>query len=1131
MKRSLRCMLTVTLLGAITGQVPQQPAIDAPPLRQDASLTGDDAPRIINSGHDFAVMSWRDRGGQPIGHRIFAARWDKAFVARQAPDISGAYTIDGETFDVCTRRDGVLGEGRLAAYLHSRNGGFSALALARWDTVQGGYAGVLLHSNDTSVSGPMLLYAHRDGWLRIRNGAFYLRPDQFAYVPSRTAELLSSVPSRAVELACDLLPARPHDAQPAAPDLTGNYVSNYNESIGVCTHNGSLVAAFSGLGYQQGFVVGRWVAERQQWEGTVAEIGSVRPFAWHGPPGVLQGVWEAYNRTNVPVDNTTVLDAWAARRDDAGIEPLPHALAAGHLSISHLCTLLVAADSGQRADHSTPSEEEWLTANPSAELPPGMGGALFETPRFPSDCVNVTDAWTGNESVVCTQRAGPYDRNDFYRRAPEEQRYGWHMDEIALEDAGNGSQAVVAPLAIGSTYIFRVAAIYVGVPPPPPPLTYEQRLSAEREAELPALLRSPLPPPPPPPPPLLGAFSAYSRPLSIHISGPGAPIGLEIDEVQPTSLRLTWQPPPFDRTAGVWHADGGAPILGYRVFVRAADTEAFELVASTPTPGLLLTGLRPQTLLRIRVGIENRVRTGLNSSTLSVATTALRATLYPDCGHRSAYHQPLSYQGCFRDDAAAPDMPASRALPGFSRVMSAQACAEACGEASRFFGLRAGGHCACADSFGRYGATEDDECDTPCTAEPTRMCGGANRTSVYRPAGLHGVLVGAGSYFTYDLLRARLPKSSLSSFELPEGLVLTLHTRDALRGLSANFTSSEACLARVRCPVDPRHATWAEPAERCAADAWDDQTASLTISYAGLQPAYTPRPYGETGARAFLRSTAGALSRLYDLGGDVSETTADRQAAIAAGDAAGGGASAYWRAPRLGDSSACARRVGGYSSDNICLQPERIEPPKGEPRRNPFYLTDLLMRAELQATYSEEYGRRMRAEWEVTLRDAYARPLYDARVAAGLPDAAVAYEAWFDTWLAGVRHMRTMLSVGEEGEPPALGFNALGEPVPAADAAVPPMPPHPFPLAEEALAGADPVPYPDAEAAGGVARVPAGPVHAKAPPYETPRLEIRRELSHDADADTDFVGQDNATLRVEIEEATKDEEPLFGHFR
>ena len=108
----------------------------------------------------------------PVGHRIYSARWLPSFVARSAPELTGTYVIDGETVEVCTRRDGTLGEGRMAMFLFSEDGGFSAFGSGRWDTRQGGYSGVMLHSNDTAQSGPLMLYAHRDGWLRVRSGSF-----------------------------------------------------------------------------------------------------------------------------------------------------------------------------------------------------------------------------------------------------------------------------------------------------------------------------------------------------------------------------------------------------------------------------------------------------------------------------------------------------------------------------------------------------------------------------------------------------------------------------------------------------------------------------------------------------------------------------------------------------------------------------------------------------------------------------------------------------------------------------------------------------------------------------------------------------------------------------------------------
>jgi len=351
-------------LAAYMSQVPPQPLYDALPLRQDASLTGADAPTILNAGHDFVLMFWPPRPGGQIGHRIYAARWKRSFIARHAPDFSGRYVYDGETLDVCTRQDGVLGDGRMAAYLHSRDGGFSGIATGRWSIEQGGYAGVLIHSNDTTRSGPVLLYGHSDGWLRVRSGAFYLNaPDLQRASP--LYERMDPVFRGPTATACDLLPPRPRLSQQGAPDLTGNYLSNYNESVSVCTINGSLAAAFSGLGYQQGFAIARWVGARGQWEGTAAEIAGTHSFSWRMDGNVLTGDWSVYNRTNAWPDNTTQEARWEATPDPAPTpaeRELPFALSAAHLSLDHLCALLIAADSGQREDWSDPLEEEWVDA-------------------------------------------------------------------------------------------------------------------------------------------------------------------------------------------------------------------------------------------------------------------------------------------------------------------------------------------------------------------------------------------------------------------------------------------------------------------------------------------------------------------------------------------------------------------------------------------------------------------------------------------------------------------------------------------------------------------------------------------------------------------------------------------------
>ena len=313
--------------------VPSQPPIDSPPPRQDPGVTsnaGLSAPEITNQGHDFVALRWAPRDGTPIGHRIYSAQWLPSFVARRAPDLTGTYVIDGEMVEVCTRRDGTLGEGRMAMYLHSEDGGFSAFGAGRWDTRQGGYAGVMIHSNDTAQSGPLLLYAHREGWLRMRTGSFVTAaefPHLLATTPARhVGRLTAGLPPTH---ACGMMPPPPRAWQSTAhhlfPELTGRWVSNYNESLAICTRNGSLISVFSGLDYVQGFAQAQWVEERNRWEGTVAEIRAVRPFWWYidANGGKLRGLWEAYNRTWEPEINQTKIPEWEAVRPSAALSLEP----------------------------------------------------------------------------------------------------------------------------------------------------------------------------------------------------------------------------------------------------------------------------------------------------------------------------------------------------------------------------------------------------------------------------------------------------------------------------------------------------------------------------------------------------------------------------------------------------------------------------------------------------------------------------------------------------------------------------------------------------------------------------------------------------------------------------------------
>ena len=98
-------------------------------------------------------------------------------------------------------------------------------------------------------------------------------------------------------------------------------------------------------------------------------------------------------------------------------------------------------------------------------------------------------------------------------------------------EGGNGTtaRAVVPRLEAGWTYTFRVEASHV---------TAEGAVGH------------------------VASTTAYSAPLLVAISGPGAPHGLRVRDVTHHSLHLLWTVPAPDATSGVWHGDGGAPLIG-----------------------------------------------------------------------------------------------------------------------------------------------------------------------------------------------------------------------------------------------------------------------------------------------------------------------------------------------------------------------------------------------------------------------------------------------------------------------------------------------------------------------------------------------------------------------------------------
>lgn len=1175
-------------------------------------------PVVANTGHDFALLTWYGENGTRVpatAYRVFSSQWGLSHLKYHSPDLTGSYYNDGDMLEVCTRPDGVQGEWRLVAYFTSSRGGFNGMAVARWSVPDGGYLGGMVNSNTSIPSGARLIFSHRDGNLRLLGSGYDLGLQSWREPEETTHDY---APTGDGAAACRLMPPGKEQVQPEAPDITGHYFSRFNESIAVCTTNGTLLSFYSGLHGLQGFAYGLWNGVSERWEGLVADadgrpVSQLVDFFWEVDKrsGALKGEWTVYNRTwDWPdVNGTAVEDLppgtfvpppWYAERTDSEAEA--DAMAGGKLSLWHLCNLLDTASEG---------EEKWGPIGHSADPP----STRFAPPQFP--LLNCTNS-TSNATYECTDPKETHDAHGYFRRAPVEEIFAWAADVLEIfETASAAPRAVVTGLALGGLYRFRVASLLEHAPPPRPISECDAGAPCMRCLLL--LDRSACPTRPDLPVRCdeaqagqlceadgecatnqaadnCGGFdvyevlylehptkyeqgepSEYSAPLRVAASGPGPAVDLTTRRVGVNSIHLQWAKPLVDASNGVWHGDGGAPMLGYRVMLRVASrADAAEptprLIGSTADTNIVIEDLPPQTLFVLFVTAENAVSRGLNSSELAVATRGLRAELYSECKHATEIHTPLKYQGCFRDEPSDPVMePPIEGAP-FDPQLSAQTCAARC-DGHEYFGMRAGGVCRCGgtDSFDGYGAVPDEQCDTPCMGDAARACGGASRVSVYRQAGFRGVLIGVGDYQAFDLMRLRLPTRALSSLRIPEGLVLTLYQHDAFDGLTLNLTAADAptllpCLSAAPCLMPQWTQTWAEPPKGCDGGTWDKSATSVRLRYIGTPPPYTPRPNQETSARAFELSTRGKLSRLYDLGGDLSLTAADRAATPG-----GAPVTALFQAPRIGDSDECVTATGSYTSDRVCIQAAHVaySAPKRMGHEFSYYAW---WRALPARTYTDEAKRLAREEWRAAMRE-YAAPFYDELLITGRLNATRArddgvvgaddggYQVWFAQWLQTILPLLPMLAYTYEGEdksrgasPPLLGFDDVGEVVAFADATAPTLPDHPLPAAEdvEGMLTAEKAASSDiptlvaaaaeafearAKAAADVADEPVEPSDEEV--YELLQEEYDRgtataEVKAALHAYALKAGDPNATeaMVAKLESRSADDgEPLFGEFR
>ena len=283
----------------------------------------------------------------------------------------------------------------------------------------------------------------------------------------------------------------------------------------------------------------------------------------------------------------------------------------------------------------------------------------------------------------------------------------------------------------------------------------------------------------------------------------------------------------------------------------------------------------------------------------------------------------------------------------------------------------------------------------------------------------------------------RLPPRSLSSLQLPDGLRLTLFSRDALRGLSVN--PPELALPRraaLPCTTPRGRAGRARALRRGRGD---DQTTSR-LSYTTRAPSRRGRD-GRARPRSApqdaCEAPSSAASRL-DRGREATSGTRNLDRLRASPRARAPHPcpallpGALTRRSARAQAATAPRRagVGGYSSDpSVGPSAQPSAEGAGRPttyRGEPAHLEPTLEPARLKRSLVAPSARRVRA----ALLDERVRP------------AAASSSTWLEGWGRSSTHRLRRRTRWQ----PAGGLNATGDLVSAHEAA-PPLPMHPFPEA------------------------------------------------------------------------------------
>eukprot|EP01050_Picozoa_sp_SAG11_P021163 SAG11_NODE_3710_length_2267_cov_1.219096_1_plen_717_part_10 len=86
--------------------------------------------------------------------------------------------------------------------------------------------------------------------------------------------------------------------------------------------------------------------------------------------------------------------------------------------------------------------------------------------------------------------------------------------------------------------------------------------------------------------------------------------------------------------------------------------------------------------------------------------------------------------GCYEDDTRERDLPAYFG----STFTSPEFCIAVCRE-YLYAGVQHGDQCFCGNTYGRYGAAVQTDCNSACASDSSQVCGGASRNSIYEVPG------------------------------------------------------------------------------------------------------------------------------------------------------------------------------------------------------------------------------------------------------------------------------------------------------------------------------------------------------------------------------------------------------------